>query len=89
MLRYLKYRLRVALLVFSNAGSTVRVLLSIFIATFNRQQYIRDRLIGVVVQEFGQGFEILVGKECSSDETSGVIAAVAKEFLGQSRTSTD
>lgn len=55
---------------------------SVCIVTFNHAQYIKDCLLSVLMQRHDAELEILVGDDCSTDNTSDIIRQIAAEYPG-------
>jgi glycosyltransferase involved in cell wall biosynthesis len=60
----------------------VKPLVSVCIATFNQQDYIRDAVMSVLTQANPHDFEleILVGDDCSADSTSEILRELADRY---------
>ena len=54
--------------------------ISVCIVTFNQASYIEDCLASVVGQQVNADLEILVGDDCSSDETRNIISFYAQRY---------
>lgn len=55
---------------------------SVCVLTYNHQQYISDCIMSVICQANDVSLEILVGDDCSDDETSDIVRALAEKFPG-------
>lgn len=54
--------------------------ISVCIVTFNHARYIEDCLASVVAQQVNANLEILVGDDCSTDETRTIVSCFAQRF---------
>jgi glycosyltransferase involved in cell wall biosynthesis len=61
---------------------SVRPLVSVICITYNHEQYIRDALEGIIMQETDFPIEILVSDDCSLDSTAKIINEYAKSYEG-------
>jgi len=52
---------------------------SICIATYNQENYIKDCILSVIAQQHDVDLEILVGDDCSTDQTRAVVQSIADE----------
>ena len=50
-----------------------QTMLSIYIATYNHEDYIKQALDSVFMQETNYSYEVLVGEDCSTDNTREVL----------------
>ena len=55
---------------------------SVCIVTCNQERYILQCLEGVLIQSSDAVLEILVGDDCSDDDTSSIVAALARQHPG-------
>lgn len=55
---------------------------SVCIVTFNHVKYIKDCLFSTLMQMYDAELEILVGDDCSTDNTSDIIRRIAQEHPG-------
>ncbi len=55
-------------------------LVSILVITFNHEQYISDCLNGILMQEIDFPIEILIGNDCSSDNTVKIVKNYQKAY---------
>jgi glycosyltransferase involved in cell wall biosynthesis len=55
---------------------------SVCVATYNQERYIKDCLISVIAQEHDVELEILVGDDASTDRSFEIIKEVAESFHG-------
>lgn len=54
--------------------------LTVAILTYNQQEYIRQALDSVLIQEVNFDYEIVVGDDCSSDNTPSILHEYAERF---------
>lgn len=54
--------------------------ISVCIVTFNHARYIEDCLSSVLGQQVNADLEILVGDDCSSDETRNIVSSFAQRY---------
>ena len=55
-------------------------LISVVVTTYNQEDYIENCLRSVLEQECSARIEILVGDDCSTDNTKLIIQKLATEF---------
>jgi glycosyltransferase involved in cell wall biosynthesis len=55
-------------------------LVSVIVATYNHEHYIRECLESIVTQETDFTFEVLVGEDCSTDGTREIVVELAKQY---------
>jgi glycosyltransferase involved in cell wall biosynthesis len=55
-------------------------LVSIICVTYNQEQYIADAICSFLSQETDFPFEVLVGEDCSIDETAEIVADFASKY---------
>lgn len=53
---------------------------SVVIATYNHEKYIRHTLESVLAQKTNFEFEVLVGEDCSSDGTAAIVREYAEKY---------
>jgi glycosyltransferase involved in cell wall biosynthesis len=56
---------------------------SVCVTTYNHRKYIKDCLLSVLMQSCDADLEILVGDDCSTDETGEIIRQVSAMFPGR------
>lgn len=56
--------------------------LSICILTYNQEQYIRQCLEGVMMQQTSFSFEVIVGEDCSTDNTRSIVKEYEQRYPG-------
>ena len=54
-------------------------ILSIYVATYNHEQYIVQALDSILMQETKYSYEVLVGEDCSTDNTRAVLKAYEQQ----------
>lgn len=54
--------------------------LSVFVVTYNQEQYIAQCLSGIMSQVVDFDYEVIVGDDCSSDGTAGICDAFATQY---------
>ena len=57
-----------------------KTLISVLVTTYNQEQYIEKALRSVLEQECDADIELLVGDDCSTDNTPEIIEKLAAEF---------
>lgn len=57
-------------------------LVSVCIITFNHENYIRQCLEGVVMQQTDFPFEVVIGEDCSTDNTRRIVAEFEARYPG-------
>lgn len=56
------------------------ILLSVICATYNHENYIEKAIRGIFSQQTCFEYEVLVGEDCSTDNSRGVLKILEKEF---------
>lgn len=59
------------------------LMLSIYIPTYNHEKYIGQALDGVLMQKTKYKFEVLVGEDCSTDNTRAILKDYEKKYPGR------
>lgn len=54
--------------------------LSVFVVTYNQEEYIRDCLDGILMQKVDFDFEVIVGEDCSTDNTPMICDEYAARY---------
>lgn len=54
--------------------------LSVFVVTYNQEQYIRQCLDSIVMQRVNFEYEVIIGEDCSSDKTPVICDEYAKKY---------
>lgn len=54
----------------------MKPILSIYIATYNHENYIKKAIDSVLMQETSYPFEVLIGEDCSTDNTRQVLKSI-------------
>ena len=57
-----------------------RTLVSVVVTTYNQEKYIEKALRSVLEQECDADIELLVGDDCSTDNTPNIIEDLANEY---------
>lgn len=65
------------------SDSVRRAKVTVCVATYNQQSYIRDCLLSILMQDCPADLEILVGNDGSTDNTGLIISDVAGKFPGR------
>lgn len=55
-------------------------LLSIIVATYNQEKYIKQAIQSILMQKFEFEYEVLIGEDCSTDNTKKVIEEMMPSF---------
>ena len=63
--------------------STTRPKVTVCVATYNQQAYIKDCLLSILMQDCPADLEILVGDDFSTDRTDSIISEVANVYPGR------
>lgn len=63
--------------------SVLRPKVTVCVATYNQQAYIRDCLLSILMQDCPADLEILVGNDFSTDRTGAIISEVANIYPGR------
>ena len=61
-------------------SSEQSIKVSVVVPTYNQERYIRHTLESAVNQKTDFGYEILVGEDCSTDNTSAVVREYAQKY---------
>lgn len=54
--------------------------LSVFVVTYNQEQYIRQCLDSIVMQKANFDFEVIIGEDCSTDSTATICDEYAEKY---------
>lgn len=54
--------------------------LSVFVVTYNQEQYIRQCLDSIVMQQVNFDYEVIIGEDCSTDRTPQICDEYAKKY---------
>lgn len=54
--------------------------LSVFVVTYNQEQYIRQCLDSLVMQKVNFDFEVIIGEDCSTDSTATICDEYAEKY---------
>ena len=54
--------------------------LSVFVVTYNQEQYICQCLDSIVMQKTNFDFEIIIGEDCSTDSTATICDEYAEKY---------
>ncbi|MCE5348302.1 MAG: GNAT family N-acetyltransferase [Bacteroidales bacterium] len=60
-----------------------RPLLSVCVITYNHEQFIAQSFEGILMQKTNFDFEIVVGEDCSKDNTRKIVLEYANEYPGK------
>lgn len=63
--------------------SSAKPKISVCLATFNQEAYIRDCLLSVLMQDYDGEVEIIVGDDHSTDQTAAIISEVGAMYPGR------
>jgi glycosyltransferase involved in cell wall biosynthesis len=64
----------------NNVASNTEPLVSVCIITYNHERYIGQCLEGVLMQETNFRFQVVIGEDCSTDNTRQVVEAYAARY---------
>jgi glycosyltransferase involved in cell wall biosynthesis/RimJ/RimL family protein N-acetyltransferase len=67
---------------FELAARQTTPLVSICIPTYNHGKYIRKCLEGVMMQQTGFSFEVIIGEDCSTDDTRSIVQEFELRYPG-------
>lgn len=56
------------------------IILSIMIETYNQEDYIRQTLDSIIKQKFSFSYEIIIGNDCSTDDTGAILDEYANKY---------
>lgn len=59
-----------------------KIVVSIVVLTYNHEQYIREALDSILMQQVDFKYEIVVGDDCSTDETRVILESYERNFPG-------
>lgn len=59
------------------------IILSVYIPTYNHEKYIAQALEGVLKQKTKYKFEVLVGEDCSTDNTRAIVKEYEEKYPGR------
>ena len=54
--------------------------LSVFVVTYNQEQYIRQCLDSIVMQQTNFDYEVIIGEDCSTDNTPAICDEYAEKY---------
>lgn len=54
--------------------------LSVFVVTYNQEQYIRQCLDSIVMQQVNFDYEVIIGEDCSTDNTPAICDEYAEKY---------
>ena len=54
--------------------------LSVFVVTYNQERYIRQCLVSIVAQKVNFDYEVIIGDDCSTDETATICDEFAAKY---------
>lgn len=57
--------------------------ISVCVATYNQQAYIRDCLLSILMQDYDGEVEIIVGDDHSTDQTAAIVSEIASMYPGR------
>ncbi|MES2256680.1 MAG: glycosyltransferase [Pseudomonadota bacterium] len=57
--------------------------ISVCVATYNQEAYIKDCLLSILMQDYDGEVEIIVGDDCSTDQTAAIISEVGAMHPGR------
>lgn len=63
-----------------NKRATGDVKVSVCVVTYNHEKYIRQCLQSIVEQEANFRFEVIVGEDCSTDDTRAIVREFAEKY---------
>lgn len=64
-------------------GGLILIKLSVYMPTYNHEKYIRESIDSVLMQEVSFDYEIVIGEDCSPDNTRYIL----KEYETRNLTS--
>jgi glycosyltransferase involved in cell wall biosynthesis/RimJ/RimL family protein N-acetyltransferase len=67
---------------FEQATKQAATLVSVCILTYNHSKYIRQCLEGVMMQQTSFAFEVIIGEDCSTDDTRSIIKEFELKYPG-------
>lgn len=56
---------------------------SVFMMVYNHEKYIKEALNGILMQKCNVDYEIVIGEDCSTDESRNIILEFSKQFPGK------
>lgn len=66
-----------------NLDDSIPPVISVFLMTYNHEKFIEQALKGILMQKTNFDFEIVVGEDCSTDNTRKILLEYANEFPGK------
>ena len=58
-------------------------IVSVFIMTYNHEKFIADALEGILTQKANFDFDIVIGEDCSTDDTRNIVLEYAQKYPGK------
>lgn len=68
-------------------GRTEKMKLSIFVVTYNQERYIKQCLESIAMQKVNFDYEVIIGDDCSTDNTGAICDDFANSLIANSLTS--
>jgi len=66
-----------------NLCNSMPPILSVFVMTFNHEQFIAQGLEGILTQKTNFDFEIVIGEDCSTDKTRKIVLEYYDKYPGK------
>ena len=63
-----------------NERKYINMKLSVFVVTYNQEQYIRQCLDSIVMQQINFDYEVIIGEDCSTDSTPQICDEYAEKY---------
>lgn len=54
-----------------------QIAVSVIMLTYNHEKYVKKAILSVLQQKFDQGYEVIIGDDCSTDKTASIIKRIA------------
>ena len=65
-----------------DAAMNVTPIVSVMMTTYNHEKYIADAIEGVISQKTDFPFELIIGEDCSADETRSIVLEYQRRYPG-------
>ncbi|UCG42192.1 MAG: glycosyltransferase family 2 protein [candidate division WOR-3 bacterium] len=68
-----------------SAGAHTQPFVSVAMITYNHERYVAQAIESVLMQETAFDYEVIIGEDCSTDGTRGIVADYSRKYPGRIR----